>query len=186
MCSNEASYIQPGHLTGVEPTRGSDSRLFRILLLFIFSALFGLLSAQSNRDEYEVLRHYELPDSAVSISDLSLAEGAYLLDGLPFTGLAFERYTNQKLLRVISLRDGIQHGPMYLWYPDGKPQMSTNYRHGRLHGRFLGWYMTGGIIYDMVINHGAYAGDFIEDETRRLEETADAEGEGADSDRIPD
>lgn len=155
----------------------------KFLLLFIFSAALGILAGQSNRDEFNLLKQYNLPESAIEFGRLEQTGETYYLDTKPFSGLAFEHYPNTRLLRVLSLKDGLQHGPMYLWYPDGTPQMSANYRAGRLFGRFLGWYANGGIIYDMVINNGGYAGDYIEDDgARSSEESADSEGETTDND----
>jgi antitoxin component YwqK of YwqJK toxin-antitoxin module len=149
----------------------------------MFMAALGLLPAQSNRDEFNLLKQYELPSHAVELGQLRLEEGVHYQGSEPFSGIAYEAYPNRQLLRVVNLSAGLQHGPMYIWYPDGTPQMSANYRQGRLHGRFLGWYANGGIIYDMVINSGGYAGDFIEDDrAQAAEDTGDAEREGSTSD----
>jgi hypothetical protein len=72
---------------------------------------------------------------------------------------------------------------MYLWYPNSNPQMSANYRLGRLQGRFLGWYAHGGIIYDMMIGAYGYSGDLLEaDDRAGGDDTADTEQEGTDND----
>ncbi|MBW6513161.1 MAG: hypothetical protein K0B87_00175 [Candidatus Syntrophosphaera sp.] len=162
--------------------RTSRSRL-NLLPGLIFSLIFvariGLLAAQSNQAEYDLVKTFKLPQAAVPLSELNQKEEVYMKDGTPFTGIAYERFENKRLARLLSLYKGLQHGPMYLWYPDGSPQMSANYRQGRLNGRFLGWYRHGGVIYDMVINQTGYAGDYVsDDETRRLTEGADSEGDG--------
>ena len=143
-----------------------------IILLFIFIGALPVqgLFAQSNTDEFKLVKGYQLPDTAVNFSALSEsssnADSAlkvlnYL--GKPFSGISFERYKDKSLSRVQTYKDGLLNGPSYVWYPDGNPQMAVNYRRGRLSGRFLGWYIHGGILYDMVLNSRGYAGDYIED-----------------------
>lgn len=132
-----------------------------LLLTLAFFSVMGVLAAQSSTDEYELVKTFVLTKIAMPISEITLENEVWLMDGTPFTGIAYERFENGNLSRVISLLRGLQQGPMYLWYPDGAPQMSANYRQGRLNGRFLGWYRHGGVIYDMVINQGGFAGDYL-------------------------
>lgn len=154
-------------------------------LIFFFIAVLASqgLFAQSNAEEIAALRRYRLPSTAIAFQDLVEKESLYSLKGQPFSGIAFERYENGQLLRVMHIHDGRQHGPLYLWYPNGTPQMSANYHMGRLRGRFLGWYANGGIIYDMMISANGYGGSFVEDDSRRGDdETGDTEQEGNDND----
>jgi len=134
---------------------------FPLLLTLVFLSVMGMLAAQGSTDEYELVKTFVLPKIAVPIGEITLENEVWLKDGTPFTGIAYERFENGNLSRVMSLLRGLQQGPMYLWYPDGAPQMSANYRQGRLNGRFLGWYRHGGVIYDMVINQGGFAGDYL-------------------------
>lgn len=157
--------------------RGYSSRLAALALLLLLVAGIGQLFAQTNPDEYTVVKYYELPPSAVPFNALTQTEDIWLRDGKPFSGIAFERFDNKRLQRVFNLFQGKQQGPSYLWYPTGAPLMSANYRLGALQGRFLGWYQNGGVIYDMVLNHGAYTGDYIDDD-RAQAQTEDTEGEG--------
>ncbi len=136
----------------------------RLLLTLSFIFVLSLLAAQNNTEEYDLVKTLVLPKAAVPVTELTLTNEVWLQDGEPFTGIAYERFENGKLSRVLSLFRGLQQGPMYLWYPDGAPQMSATYRQGRLSGRFLGWYRNGGIIYDMAINQGGYAGDYLTQE----------------------
>ncbi len=131
-------------------------------LLALLFLLTVALNAQANKEEYELLKNFALPKAAISASEIVQQDGIWFKDGKPFTGIAFDRFESGQLSRVFSLLRGTQNGPMYLWYPDGAPQMSANYRQGRLDGRFLGWYHHGSVIYDMVINASGYAGDYIE------------------------
>ncbi|MGC9361819.1 MAG: toxin-antitoxin system YwqK family antitoxin [Candidatus Syntrophosphaera sp.] len=150
-----------------------------ILLICLFSMAIGLLTAQSNNDEYRLMQDFSLHKSAIPFSELSLEDELFLKDGQPFTGMSYELFEEGKLSRVASFLKGKQDGPMYLWYPDGSPQMSANYRQGRLNGRFFGWYRNGNVIYDLVINEGGFAGDYVsDDDSRRLETELEAEGEG--------
>ena len=134
---------------------------FPLLLTLAFLSVMGMLAAQGSTDEYELVKTFVLPKIAVPIGEITLQNEVWLKDGTLFTGIAYERFENGNLSRVMSLLRGLQQGPMYLWYPDGAPQMSANYRQGRLNGRFLGGYRHGGVIYDMVINQGGLAGAYL-------------------------
>lgn len=165
-------------------SNGYSFRLAALALLLLLGAGWGQLFAQTNLDEYSVVKYYELPKTAVPFSALTEAEGIWLQDGQPFSGIAYERFANQRLQRVFNLFQGKQQGPSYLWYPDGAPLMSANYRLGALQGRFLGWYQNGGVIYDMVLNHGAYSGDYIDDDRAQAQiEDTEGEGDAATSDK---
>lgn len=154
-------------------------------LLFFFIAAIASqgLFAQGNSEEFVALKRYTLPSTAIPIQDLVEKDANFSLKGQPFTGIAFERYENGQLLRVVHLHQGLQNGPLYLWYPNGNPQMSANYRMGRLRGRFLGWYANGGTIYDMMIGTNGYNGDILEDDSQRGDDDIDdTEMEGTDND----
>lgn len=141
------------------------------------------LSAQASQDEYRLLKSYETPKNAVSFDELTEVEGRWLRGEIPFTGVAFKRFENGRLQQVFTLQEGLQDGPTYLWYPDGAPLMSANYRAGALQGRFLGWYAHGGVIYDMVLNQGVYSGDNIEDDREQsAQEDGEREGDAGFSD----
>ncbi len=141
--------------------------LLAVLILMGASSL----GAQSAKDEFTMLKGYTLPEQAVPMAQIVIQDSLAMKDGKPFSGIVWESYSNQKLQRVVHYKNGKQHGPMYVWYPDGTPQMSVNYSRGRLHGRFLGWYAHGGVIYDMAITAKGYGGDLMD---------RDGSGEGDD------
>lgn len=151
--------------------------LILLLLTLGLVSILGLLSAQSNSEEYELVRTFALPKAAVPVSELTLEDDIWFRDDNIFSGIAFERFDSGRLARVLSLYRGKQQGPMYVWYPDGAPQVSANYRQGRLSGRYLGWYRNGGVIYDMAINQSGYVGDYISREDAPDSEDI-LEGEG--------
>jgi antitoxin component YwqK of YwqJK toxin-antitoxin module len=183
LCTSRPIESQGGLFAAIRRGPALFSGLRALSLVFIFGAMLGILFAQSNREEYDLVKNYSLPKQAVPVKELAQADSVWLRGSQPFTGFAFDRYNNGQLARIFACKDGLQEGLMYLWYPDGSPQMSANYRLGRLHGRFLGWYLNGGVIYDMVINHSGYAGDYIEDNGARVEEdTPDTDQEGNEQD----
>ena len=154
------------------------------ILFFIFTAINSslLFAARADSDEYQALKRYDLPSSAVAFNLLDEEDGFFRYEGEPFSGIAFEHYANGNLQRVMYLHQGVQHGPIYIWYPDAKPQMSAHYRQGRLRGRFLGWYANGNVLYDMMIGANGYIGDYMEDDARLYEEEwGDYEQEGNDN-----
>jgi antitoxin component YwqK of YwqJK toxin-antitoxin module len=150
-----------------------------------FSLTFGSAFAQNKSEDYLAVKNWILPKDAVTFSSLKLEKEVYMYQDKPFTGLAYERFTPTQLSRAITYHNGKQNGLMLLWYPDGAPQMSANYRDGALNGRFQGWYHSGGVIYDMAINNGTYAGDNLadSDDSRSSSEIQAAEGEGPDNDK---
>ena len=161
----------------------------RVLILFnllicLFIAVSGL-NAQAKSEEYQLVKAYSLPDTAIAWSELSetkpqpgAASSLMSYRGALFSGISYERYKNKSLSRVQTYKNGILDGPSYVWYPDGAPQMYVNYKQGALSGRFMGWYMHGGILYDMVINSAGYAGDYIEDGRSADTAGGDEDGEG--------
>ncbi|MDD2331456.1 MAG: hypothetical protein PHI68_02255 [Candidatus Cloacimonetes bacterium] len=157
-----------------------------LLAIFIFTLLStsSPLSAQSEYEDYEFLKRYTLPDTAIAFSALVQQEGEVYRDSELFSGLAYELYPQGKLYRVLSYRQGIQSGPMLFWYPDGNPQMSANYRNGAPHGRFLGWYNNGSVIYNLVLNQGRWGADTLSDSDMDRLQTEDeiTEREGTDND----
>jgi len=150
----------------------------RMLLLLFFCISWSLLFSQDISEEYNLLKNYVLPDNATPFNELTLQDSLYLKDGIPFTGIAYDRYENGKLARVVTFYKGIQNGPMYIWYPNGAPQLSTNYRQCKFHGWYIGWYSNGTIFYNMAFNQGKYVGHYQDDNDRRQEqESPEYEGD---------
>lgn len=162
-------------------TSGRVGKLFRILLPALMLGLsVTFLVAQTGGDEAAILRHYQMPNSALALSHLTEIDSVACYEGSPYSGIAYERYPNLRLSRVIHYRDGHKHGLFYVWYPDGTPQLSASYRRNRLNGRFVGWYPNGAVIYDIILNQGSFASDYIydSDDSRQRTETETSEGEG--------
>jgi len=149
-------------------------------LLLALAMLSGTLYARGMSEEYNQLKDWQLPQTAVSMEDLALEDGFLRRNDEPFSGLAYELYPEGTLYRAAQYKDGKLNGMTFLWYPDGSPQMSAGYKAGALHGRFQGWYPNGSVIYDMFINRGAYGLDLLsdEDQSRRREEQETYEQEG--------
>lgn len=154
-------------------------------LFCIFIAMLGTSFLYSQiPDEYELMRKYELPKSAIHIGKLSETDSLTTYQGKPFSGLAYELHPKGKISFVKSFRRGIQHGQMMVWYPDGAPQLHASYHAGSPHGRFLGWYANGAVLYNLVLNRGKLGADSIldNDDSRAQSETEIMEKEGTDND----
>lgn len=184
MCPNNYDVIS-GHLPVYLPAR---ALLVALSLLFIFVLLPGRLPAQNTGEDFNAMKGWKLPETAVPATELIEVEGTLMQGEQRFSGWLFERYPNGQLLRAAKYWLGLQNGLGLLWYPDGTPQMSANYQRGALHGRFLGWYANGNVIYDMYINRGTYASDNLSDadDGRQSSETEVSEGEGRDNDNTPE
>ncbi|MDD2229919.1 MAG: hypothetical protein PHY48_10960 [Candidatus Cloacimonetes bacterium] len=188
MCPKELMYLGLIPRSPREEGGNSRNRFAMFLLILVFSCVSGFAFAQNRSEDYLVAKNWTLPKDAVSFSDLELEIDLHMYQGKPFSGVAYERFTPTQLSRAVSYTDGLQNGLMLLWYPDGSPQMSAYYRDGMLNGRFLGWYQNGGIIYDMVLNRGAYVGDNVTNGEERLDAASSEsqEGEGRDNDKSSD
>lgn len=153
-------------------------------LVFVFIATMSIstLAAQSSSDEYLSLKSYQLPQDAVPVSQLQLADSLYTLEGQLFSGVAYERYAKGELKNVIHLYQGQLHGPKYMWYQGFKPAMSANYYQGRVRGRLLGWYVNGQILYDMMIGKSSSTNMIESDAPQRDDDIYDTEQEGTDND----
>ncbi|MDY0152022.1 MAG: hypothetical protein RBS43_07085 [Candidatus Cloacimonas sp.] len=188
MCPQEL--IKIGQTTC--PLRSEGIRYHRlntvVLLIIFFSLTFSVAFAQKISEDFLAVKNWVLPSNAVLLSELSMDKELQMYKDIAFSGVAYEMYPQGKLLRAVYYLHGKQDGLMLLWYPDGTPQMSATYREGALHGRFLGWYHNGGIIYDMVLNHGTWAGDNLSegDGSREADTREDAEREGPDNDKSPE
>ncbi len=159
----------------------------RISLLFVFIFLLSLGStavfAQVVVDDYVAMKQYKLDKNAVPISDLAVVDSLYMFQGNVFTGTGYDRYSINQLKSVQTFKRGYIHGPYMIWYPDGAPQLFTNYIKGAPNGRFMGWYADGRVIYNLVLNQGKLAGDYLldSDDSRQAAETDDTEKEGTDN-----
>jgi len=159
-------------------------RYIIIPAILVFSILPLSLFASGFSEEYKALISWQLPDNAVEIKALKEIDSLWYRDGNLFSGWLFERHPEGQLLRAAKYHKGKAQGPSLMWYPDGTPQMSANYYDGALNGRFLGWYPNGGVIYDLYIKRGTFAGDnlFELGDPRSGSEDEYYEGEGRDND----
>lgn len=163
-------------------SRNLSASLKALSLMLLLLLGLSLLPAQMLED-YQLLKSYTLPDTAIALSETVEQGDLRLYQGSAFSGLTYERYANRRLSRIQSWKNGILDGPSYVWYQGGEPQMSVNYRRGKINGRFLGWYMHGGILYDMIINDKGYAGDNVTDDgSRDAGGDTEDEQEGTDND----
>jgi len=153
--------------------------LFCILLL-ITAAIFlphNVLYAQNADEDLQFMKEYKLPQNAVAETELTAQDSLMLKDGKPFTGTAYVRYANNQLQRATQYVNGLKHGTMLVWYPDGKPQLLATYRKGRLNGKFKGWYQFGAVIYDLVLKDNAFVGDQLSDSDTGRETGSDEDNE---------
>lgn len=124
---------------------------------------------------------YKLPASAVPLSSLQNIDEHYTLQDKPFSGVVFDKYANDKLKKVIYLRNGLRNGPTYAWYSQGQKMMFADYKNGRLDGQFYGWYAYGAVMYNLIYKEGRLDSDsaFLENDDRSQQSTdSKPEGEG--------
>jgi antitoxin component YwqK of YwqJK toxin-antitoxin module len=188
MCPQEHTYTSSVSLSKRAKGFKNPKTVALTLLILVFINISCLAFAQNRSEDYLLAKNWILPNNAIEFHDLKLEKDLHIYQDKPFTGLAYERFASEQLSRAVSYVNGKQDGLMLLWYPDGAPQMSAYYRDGMLNGRFLGWYQNGGVIYDMVLNRGAYMGDNVThaDDGQDDAGSESPEGEGRDNDKSSD
>lgn len=70
-------------------------------------------------------------------------EQIYGLDGVPFTGVAYETFDSGSLMNETSFTDGVKNGPEKTWSENGQLIETTEIWHGALHGQSITWSTTG-------------------------------------------
>lgn len=125
---------------------------------------------------------YKLPATAVALSTLQNNDEHYTIKDKPFSGIAFDRYDNNQLKKVIYIRDGLRNGPTYAWYSQGQKMMYADYKKGKIDGRFFGWYAYGAVMYNLVYREGRLDSDqaFMDNDDRdnqRLDTSSEGEGD---------
>ena len=74
-------------------------------------------------------------------SDDEHAELVY--EGRPFTGVAYEKDREGRLVSLSGYQNGRASGPLRTWYPSGQIEQEQYYRRGGLHGPWREWYANG-------------------------------------------
>lgn len=156
------------------------------LILLMFFIFISPAIAMNYSDEYLYAQNWQLPDSAIDMTELAMKDDLLNSGEIPFSGWVCEHDKNGSILYAISYKQGKKDGSGLFWYPDGKPMMSVYYIQNAPHGRFLGWYPDGRTIYDLVLNQGKFASDLLMgDDDSRLHSGGEIyEQEGSDNDSI--
>ncbi|HNX00218.1 MAG TPA: hypothetical protein PLE74_01995 [Candidatus Cloacimonadota bacterium] len=153
--------------------------LLRMALLSIILLLPAYI-AYALEDDLDI-DSYKLPSNAVTLTSLQNNDEHYTVQGKDFTGVAFEKYPNNKALKkVVYIRDGLRNGPTYAWYSQGQKMMYADYKNGKLDGKFYGWYAYGAIMYNLVYRDGRLDSDqaFMDNDDRDNQRVDSQEGEG--------
>lgn len=148
------------------------------LLILVLST--GLLTAQYLDEDKLMMAQYKLPPMAVADSLLTEVDSVMFKDGELFTGTGYSVFANGQIQHATPYVNGLRHGTMLVWYPDGKPMLLANYRNGYLNGKFKGWYQFGAVIYDLVMKDSSLAGDqmYDSDTARETGNSDDSEPTG--------
>lgn len=72
----------------------------------------------------------------------------------PFTGVVIYRFADEKPKMARTYVDGVVHGSVTVWYPNGNKQNETTYVNGQKEGPFFSWYRSGQVEWE-----GAYKAD---------------------------
>jgi|WetSurMetagenome_2_1015567.scaffolds.fasta_scaffold155743_2 hypothetical protein len=147
-----------------------------ILCLFLLIPAFMIYSLEDDID----IDSYKLPPTAVPISSIQIIDEHYVFQDKPFSGVTFDKYSNDKIKKVIYIRDGLRNGPTYAWYSQGQKMMFADYKNGRLDGKFYGWYAYGAVMYNLIYRDGRLDSDsaFMENDDRAEQTDTKQEGEG--------
>jgi antitoxin component YwqK of YwqJK toxin-antitoxin module len=71
----------------------------------------------------------------------------------PFTGIAFE-LEEEQVASETTYVEGVENGPVKLWYPNGRLEFSGTNRWNRLHGPAKTWYQSGQLKYESLYESG--------------------------------
>jgi hypothetical protein len=79
-------------------------------------------------------------------------EGLYLLNGVPYTGLARE-YEDKKLISEITFNKGVESGIHRGWYLSGQLNWEGYNKDGYAHGFYREWYENGSLAEESLVDH---------------------------------
>ncbi len=82
------------------------------------------------------------------------APGGLTYDGRLFTGIAYEKDPQGRLISLSGYQNGRACGPLRTWYPSGQIEQEQYYRSGSLHGPWREWYPDGRPRLDAYHEHG--------------------------------
>ncbi len=71
------------------------------------------------------------------------AKGLRMHEGEPFTGVAHRLHTNGSLAQADSFVDGLRHGSLKVWFPDGRLGSEMHFFEGLRHGASRTWWANG-------------------------------------------
>ncbi|MCY8498305.1 toxin-antitoxin system YwqK family antitoxin [Bacillus atrophaeus] len=63
--------------------------------------------------------------------------------GKPFSGLAYELYSNGNIIYFTQYKDGLAHGLTREFFENGNKKSDKNYRYGQLQGVSINWFEDG-------------------------------------------
>jgi antitoxin component YwqK of YwqJK toxin-antitoxin module len=71
----------------------------------------------------------------------------------PFTGIAFE-LEKEQVVSETTYVEGVENGPIKLWYLNGQLEFSGTNRWNRFHGPAKTWYQSGQLKYESLYESG--------------------------------
>ena len=86
----------------------------------------------------------------------------YLADQLkPYSGVCFTRFKEKDQIRAKrTYKEGTMNGITVLYYPNGQVNKKGQYRKGKYHGKWEGWYKDGTKSFEIHHNHGKLQGKY--------------------------
>ncbi len=148
--------------------------IYRFLL-----ALLLLTSILTADDEGIVPGDLDLKN-AIPKQSLDIRDETAYLNGNLFSGTAVSRFQGGEPSSIYQYRDGIRHGIMISFYPNGMMELEASYFDGMLNGRFRGWDDTGDLLYDLWFDRGMLKQDLML--SGRMDEQIELEEDFIDSD----
>ena len=114
--------------------------------------LFCVFSCEKTKDPFTVL----VVEKSTLIRDLPT--GIMFYNNLPFTGKAQRFYRTGFLAEETIYVNGIKHGLMLKWFPEGNQSFSGNYQNGQRDGKVKSWWSNGQLrtfaIYEKGVANG--------------------------------
>lgn len=76
----------------------------------------------------------------------------YVVDGVPYTGEIVEYAPTGEMVELITVVNGLAHGPSLSWYRDGQLQIEQSLARGRPVGRSRKWHPNGALADELVFD----------------------------------
>lgn len=88
------------------------------------------------------------------MNDVDPTDSLDVVDGAPFTGEIVEFAPTGELVELITVADGLPHGPSLSWYRSGQLRLEQSLVRSRPVGRSRSWHPDGTLADELIFDDG--------------------------------